>query len=153
MNASDIRVYLRDSTIQKANTKGTVTFALANVNNGDARFVQMTVEPSNDYEILSKSNYFYIGDMSADDTESQEIEVFVKDTSKDKIIFPVKIEYKDPDETKYTKNVDVELRLYNANELKLFGFEKPSNMLYISIVLLVVLIVLIFWYRRRKAKK
>lgn len=153
INASDIKLYLRDSTITRANIRGTVNFGLANTNSGDASFVQMTLLPSDDYEILSPSNYFYIGDMASDDTESQEVELFVKGEGKEKIILPIKLQYKDPDDMKYEKTFDVELRLYDSAELKKFGFVKTSSMASISVVLLLVLIALIWWYRRRKKRK
>ncbi|MDP1695877.1 MAG: hypothetical protein Q8L29_03120 [archaeon] len=152
LNVSDIKVYLKDSTIQKANTKGDVTFALANADTGLASFVQLTLLPSEDYEILSSSSYFYIGEMSADDTESQDISIFVKDTEKDKIILPVMLEYKDPDNIKYKKYADVELRLYNPKEMKKFGFTETKSMAYILVMLLVILVILFYWYRRKKRK-
>lgn len=152
LNASDIKVYLKESTIQKANTGGEVTFALANADIGSASFVQLTLLPSEEYEILSPSSYFYIGDMSADDTESQEIEIFVKETEKEKIILPVMLEYKDPDNVKYKKYVDVELRLYNPSEMKKFGFTETKSMASIFVVLLIIFGILFFWYRRRKRK-
>lgn len=152
LNTSDLKLYLRDSTITKANTRGKITLGLANTNNGDASFVQMTLLPSEDYEILSPSNYFYIGDMEADDTESQDVELFMKGSGKDKVILPVRLEYKDPDGLKYKKDVKVELRLYDSSELKKFGFEKTSSMAYMSIILLAILGILVYWYKRRKKK-
>ena len=58
-DAPDIRVYLRENTILKENSKGTITLELANVGESDAKFLQLTLISTDDYKLLSSSNYIY----------------------------------------------------------------------------------------------
>jgi hypothetical protein len=64
----DIKIHIKESAVLKAGEKGEITLEIANSDVGDAKFVELTLIPNESYELLTSSNYVYIGDIDSDDT-------------------------------------------------------------------------------------
>jgi hypothetical protein len=75
--APKIRPYLKKSTVLQANQAGKVTIEIANAGTSDVKFLELELLPSKDYELVSTSNYIYVGDVDSDDTESEEFDIFI----------------------------------------------------------------------------
>jgi len=152
LDIPEIQTYLRDSEILKVGDSGSITIEIANVDLGDAKFLQLRLMPSENYELLSSSNYIYIGDVDSDDTESEDFEIYLKNSDNGVVLIPIMIEYQDTNEHKYERGFDIELRVYDENELSKFGLREKSNT-FVILLVIVVLVVAYFLWKRRKKKK
>jgi len=145
----DLRVYIRENTVLLPNSKGTITIEVANVDITDVNFLQFTLMPGEDYQLLSSSGYVYMGDIDSDDTESEDFEIFVRDAKDGKIIIPVKLEYQDSTENKFVNEYSLEFNVYSSSELSKYGLVQKG---YWGYLLLVVIIGIIAWYLWKKRK-
>ena len=141
----EMKVYIRESTILKSGETGKVVIEIANADIGDARFVQLTLNSSDQYQILSKSNYVYLGDIDSDDTESEEFEIFIYPNLEDEIFLPVFIQYQDVNEQRYQEHFILKLETYDSSELKIFGFEKRNYIIPIVLILILLVGIYIYW--------
>jgi hypothetical protein len=152
-NLPGIKAYVRESSILQAGDRGKVVIEIANTDLGDAKFAQLTLEETEDYQILSSSNYIYLGDIDSDDTESEEFEIYVDPDVGNKLEIPVLIQYQDNNEVNHEMELVLELRIFNSGELKTLGFEGSSMVVPILLIILVVLAGLIYWHLRMRKKR
>jgi hypothetical protein len=146
----EIRAYVRESDLLKSGKTGKVVIEIANSDIGDAKFVQLTLNSSDQYQILSRSNYVYLGDVDSDDTESEEFEIYVFPSIEDAIFLPVTIQYQDINEQRYEEHFVLKLEIYTSSELKKFGLEKRSYILPVVIILILLLSAYIYWRQVKK---
>jgi len=152
-NFPEIKVYVKDSTINFAGQKGEVVVEIANTNLEDIKFLQMSLLESEDFELLSSSNYVYIGDVDSDDTESEEFEIYVNPSVSGDLVLPILLEYQDSNEKLYEEEYMLKLRLFDSSEAKKVGLAGGSNMgLTIGIIVLLAIGGYFFWWRKRKKK-
>lgn len=149
----EIEVYIKDTDVKTAGQKGKVVIEVANTNLEDIKFLQMTLMKSADYELLSSSNYVYIGDVDSDDTESEEFEIYVEAGVKENLMIPVKIEYQDSNEKDYSEDYMLKLRLFDAKEAKKFGLSKDNKTTLISITIILLLIIGYFIWRKKSKRR
>jgi len=149
----DLRVYIRENTILLPNSKGTITIEVANVDITDVKFLQFTLIPNEDFQLLSSSGYVYLGDIDSDDTESEDFEIFIKDTKDGKVIIPVKLEYQDSTENKFMNEYNLEFSVYSSSELSKYGLVKKSYWVYLVLVVIVGIIAWYFWKKRKNRKE
>ncbi len=149
----DVQVYLRESTIKQAGQVGTITIEMANTDLADIKFLQLTLLPTEDYQILSSSNYVYIGDVDSDDTETEDFEIYVSKGARDEIILPVLVKYQDINEKKYEESFSIKLRLYDSSDLRKLGLAEKNYFAYIAAGVVVAAALLIYWRSRRKQRQ
>lgn len=141
-----LNAYIKKSTVQQAGKNGKVTLEIANSGNTNMKFLELNLLPSEDYKLITPSSYFYLGDVDSDDTESEEIEIYVNEDV-EQLKLPVKLNYADANNQPFQQQFDLELQLYSTSELKKFGVVSGSNAwIYILVVILVLFGVLL--YRR-----
>lgn len=132
----DLKIYVKKSTVLQKRKAGTVTIEIANAGTNDIRFLEMEIIPSDDFDLITTSNYIYVGDVDSDDTESEEFEIYVKGGDKT-FSLPVRIIYKDANNNEFERQVDLELQLYSSWKLKKFGvLEKSSVGTYLVLIFL-----------------
>ena len=150
----ELKVFIKKSEINKAGEKGKVTLTIANTDISNANYVELELVESSDYQLLSSSDYFYIGDLDSDDTESEDLEIFVHEKL-DTLIIPLKITFTDDNNIEYQQNFYPELELYSKEELDLFEIsnEDKNNLTYIVIILLIVGLIFYFYRKNRKNVK
>ncbi len=146
----DLKVYIRENTILTPNSKGTLTIEIANVDITDVKFLQLNLLPNEDYHLLSSSGYVYIGDIDSDDTESEDFEIFVKDTKDGKITIPVQLKYQDSNENNFEKQYDLEFNVYSSGELSKYGLIQRSYWGYIVVLVIIGIAAWYFWKKRRR---
>jgi len=151
-NFPELKIYVRDSDLVSAGQKGSVTIEIANTDLEDVKFLQFMLMENEGYQILSTSNYIYMGDIDSDDTESEEFEIFVSGSAGDSILLPIKLEYQDTNEKVYEKEHMLKLRLYSNDEAKKLGLKSDGRGTIISIVIVVVLIFGYFWWKKKKRR-
>ena len=146
----EIKVYLKETNIFQSNSKGIVTLEIANVEEADVKFMQLTLLPSDDYILLSSSNYVYMGDIDSDDTESEDFEIFIKDVKDGEVNIPVLLQYEDIDEGEYEKQFNVIFNVYSSSELSKYVLKERSYTGTIAVIIILVLFGYYYWKKRKK---
>jgi len=136
-----VRTYIKRSTSLKANEPSKITIEIANSGTTDIKFLEMFLLPWKDYQLISASDYIYIGEVDSDDTESEEIDIFINRRAKrdGKLTLPVRLSYFDANNIKYHENFNLEMDLYSSWKLKKFGvLERSYAWFYILLLFIAV---------------
>jgi len=147
----NLKAYVRSSEFITAGAKGAITIELANAGESDIKFLELELLPSNDYKLLSTSNYVYLGDLDSDDTESEDFDLYVE-KGKNIVKIPIKVLYEVHD-TNYEETLALSLNLLTPDEAEKVGLIKKSKLNTILITLAVILLALYLYRRFRKKKK
>ncbi|PIN76751.1 hypothetical protein COV17_01195 [Candidatus Woesearchaeota archaeon CG10_big_fil_rev_8_21_14_0_10_36_11] len=147
-SAPAVRPLIKKSTVLQEKKEGIITLSIVNAGTTNVKLLELFIEPSEDFQLISTSDYFYIGDVDSDDTESEEINIYVNNNV-DILRFPVKLQYRDANNKPYQQHFELEMNLYSSSQLKRFGVLESSNAgVYFFIILCIV--VGIFLYRGYK---
>lgn len=144
-----LRNYVRSSNLIVPESKGTVSIEFANAGGYDLEFFEVWVLPSDDYKLLSTSNYVYIGDIDSDDTESEEFQIYVPEDVKE-VNIPIKVAY-EVNDFSYVSEETLTLQLLNSKEAESIGLIK-SNTTSSVIWGIIIGLALLYAYRRYKKR-
>jgi uncharacterized membrane protein len=129
---------------------GTITIEVANAGNTDLKYLELTLLDSEDYKLITTRNYFYLGNLASDDTQSEDINIFINDDA-DIAHIPIQLKYSDANNQNFQQTFDLEIETYSSGEMKKFGLvQRSSGGIYIFIILLII--GGIFGYRYYKKK-
>lgn len=104
-------------------TQGKIKFTIINKGLGDAKFVSVKISP-NGYTLLSGDSE-YVGTIGSDDFETINFDVIFKDNPS----LNAEIEYKDFNNQKIIKNVNLPVTVYTPEEALALGITKQDNTL------------------------
>lgn len=131
-----------------------VTLRIINKGLSDAEFLEVELF-SGSYSILTPKK-IYIGEIGSDDFDTIDYKIYFNENIADIISLPVILRYKDITNKEFTKNFNVDLRVYSQEEAIRVGLMKKNNTIT-YIILVIVVLVLWFIYRKirkvRKARK
>ncbi|MDO8556124.1 MAG: hypothetical protein Q7R96_03050 [Nanoarchaeota archaeon] len=145
-----LKPYIVSSDLITAGKRGKFTVEVANAGENNVQSLELQVLSSSDYRLLSTSNYVYLGDLDADDTESQDFDVFVPEGTLE-VKIPVLLNYR-VNNHDYSEKTDLVLSLLSPAEAKQVGLVQSSNAgMYVVIILVVV--IGFFVLRRLRKKK
>ncbi len=147
----DLTILIENSEIYKTKTSGEVTIKFINKGLIDIKLLNVKLEESEDYEIVS-SDEVYVGNIDSDDYETAEFNLYVKGKG-DEVILPVIVDYMDANNNKFRDKEDIVLRLYSSRKAKQFGLEESSSVGIIIVVIIVAAGVYLYWRKRKKKKK
>lgn len=148
----DIVVLLDSQTFHSSGARGDITVKFVNKGVTDAKFLNLEVKPSEDFELLSPA-IVYLGKLDSDDFETADFTLYAKPTSEDYLVVPLSVDYTDANNQAYHQDVELKVRLYSSAELKRYGFSGGSPLVGIIIILLIVGGGYYIYRRRKKAKK
>jgi hypothetical protein len=140
----NIDVAIDESDIRTAG-RGTVTLRILNRGEGQARFAEVTLEESDQYEILSQDS-IYLGTMIADDYQTAEFEIFVEEG--ETLELPVSVDYR-TGEGDQTERFTVERELYSSSELQRYTGGNGGLPIVPAVVILLLIGAVYIWRRRR----
>ena len=143
-----LRNYIRSSNLIVPESKGKVSIEFANAGGYDLEFFEVWLLPSDDYKLLSTSNYVYIGDIDSDDTESEEFEIYVPKDVRE-VNIPIKVSY-EVNDFEYASEETLTLQLLNSGEAESIGLIKSDTGKNIIWGILIGLAILYFYRRYRK---
>lgn len=146
-----LKGHIKKSTSQKAGSPSTITLEIANAGTTDVKFVELNILPSDDYQLITPSRYFYIGDIDADDTESEELSVYIN-KKVETLHIPIKLSYIDANNRPFQQPLDLEMDLYTSSQLKKFGVTK-SNGFWIYVIIILAAIGGYIYYKKYYKKK
>lgn len=147
----NIDVGVEESDIRTTG-QGTVTLQILNRGEGQARFAEVLVEDTDQYEVLSEDS-IYLGSMIADDYQTAEFELYVSDFNNGTLDIPVTVDYRDG-QGDQTEEFEVQRTLYTGQELSRYGINQSGGSV-IPIVLVLVLVAggVYFWRKRKKSSE
>ena len=125
-----------------------ITLSVVNKGLPKVKFLTVSLEESEDFEILSPSE-IYIGNLEPDDYDTVSFKLYVNK----KISFlPLKIVlgYRDENNIKYSEEKIINLRLYSKEELVKYNLAKTDYTGYFAIFAAIVIVLVLWKYRRRK---
>ena len=141
-------VILENSDIVKINDQGKVTVKFINNGLTQIKFLKVTLQPSQAYEVLS-TNTVYIGGVDVDDFETEEFTIIPK-IKNPQLSFEVT--YKDSNNNEFHEVKYINLNVYTEEEAKQLGLVQKSIISSILIPV-IVLIIAFFIYRKLRKKK
>lgn len=147
-----IRAFLRKTSSLEAGSNAKVTISLANAGSSDLKFVELNLLPSDSYELLGASRYFYIGDVDADDTESEELELYIHQ-DQPTLTIPLKVDFLDANNRPFVQEFTLELPLFETSELQKYGVIQNSSTLFIITLLIIGGVGFYIYHRYRKKQK
>lgn len=106
-------------------SQGKIKLKIVNKGFGDAKFVDVEIL-SDGYTLLSEAEN-YIGTVSSDDSETVDIDVVFK---KQNPTLNAQIEYRDFNNEKITKNINLPVTVYSKEQALQMGIIKPNNTPY-----------------------
>jgi hypothetical protein len=113
-------------------SKGKITFKIVNKGLGDAKFVDVKIIPAG-YTLLSEAEN-YVGTVSSDDSQTASFDVIFKEKNP---TLTIQVEYKDFDNKKITKAINLPVTVYSAEEALALGIIKQDNTpVYVSVGIL-----------------
>ena len=112
--------------------------------------MNLQIQKSDDFDLLSNSDTTYVGNLVSDDYQTVEYKIDIK-SSKNSLTLPVTIQYRDSNNKVYESTQNVQLILVDNSKLNSAN-NSGSSVLVIVIVILVVG-ALIWIFIRNKNKK
>lgn len=146
-----ISIESEKSDIMYQYSTGIITIKLVNKGLSDVKFLNVMLENSPSYEIIS-SNQVYLGNIEIDDSDTVDFEVYVnKDSS---IVLPVRLEYRDANNNLYRETKSIVIKVYTKEEAQKLGLKKAEgNWNWIIIVIVIIVLMLILRQKRRKKRE
>lgn len=144
---SDIYAVIDSTTMHKRKKTGDVAVKIVNKGLTDLKFMDINLQPSRYYKIIS-SRQVYVGDLDSDDYETIEFRMTVK---RRQVILPLELSYRDTSNNLHSEKINVTFQLFSANEI---GMEESKTGLVIFIIAVLFIIFIIYrnWKRKNKEK-
>lgn len=132
------------------NQKNELEIQIINIGLSKAKLLEIELQPSGAYEILS-SNRVYIGDLDSDDFDVAKFDIFLKGAGV--VSFPLKLRYRDAANKQFSDSEVVSIKVYSQKEAAGLGLIEKSNVRLYFYIALGVVVVWFFWRRHKKRKK
>ncbi|MBU0469868.1 MAG: hypothetical protein KKA62_05475 [Nanoarchaeota archaeon] len=146
-----VKAYIKKSSVLQADKEGKITLEIANAGNIDVKSAELILLPSEDYQLVGTSDYFYLGGIDSDDTESEEVDLYIN-KKVEVLNFPVQLKYYDANNKPFQQTFDLQMDLYSSSQLKKFGVIQNGNV-WVWISLLVLGAGGYFYYTKYYKKK
>ena len=146
----DIYVVLDRATAKQTASRGEVTLRFVNKGLTDVKFVDVILERSDDYDVLS-SEEVYIGNIDSDDYETADFDIFVKGEG-ESIPLRVSYEFMNWNNEKVSRQAEIELRLCQPDDPRCNG-KSGNTALVIMLIVVAAIAGLIIWRVFRKRKR
>ncbi len=131
-----VKPFIKKTSVLQAGENGKLTLEIANPGTADIRYLELFIIPTEEYTLLTPSDYFYIGNIDADDTQSEELEIYVQPDTK-LLHLPVKLKYFDANGKQFQQQFDLTMSLYSSAQLQKFGKQSANyTWIYVLIMLL-----------------
>lgn len=139
---------LTSSDLYEGNLLGKINVKIANIGDGDLKFIVAELLPSDEYEIIG-TNKDYVGALISDDYET--IDFTIKAAGQKKqIAIKMRIDYSDANNKEYSEIVEIPLKILSATDA---GIKKSNNNLFIIVVVVVLILYFVYRQIRKRSKK
>ena len=135
---------LEEKTIYKELQKGKVTFSIADIGKTNLNYLEIELMEQPLYYTILSNNKVYIGNLESDDFDTAGFEIYSEDSLAGKLPLKVKIRYKDDYGKYFEQTEEINVELYNKQQLTKYGLETPAGAgMIINVMLLII--VTVFW--------
>jgi len=145
----DMSITLDSTTIKRGNSVGEVVVRLVNKGLTNVKFVNMIVEDTEGYDIITAPEV-YIGNIESDDYETADFDLYVGNVPNGNLEVPLKVTYKDANNEDYEEDVKLSIKIYTKEEIKRLGLEKKSSA---GIIITIIILMVGGWIGYRKWRK
>lgn len=145
----DISVLIDKTDLTTQTRNGMISLKVINKGVSDIKFLNVILQKSADFELLSNSDTIYVGNLVSDDYQTSEYKLNLK-SDKDTIAVPVLLQYRDANNKYYEKSFNVELNLIDSNKL---NPKKGFGGSWISIIVILLVGGGIWYYFKNRNKK
>ncbi len=143
-----LRAYVKRNSIDSNTGQGDVTIEIANAGISNLKLLELTVKDSADFTLLSPTNYFYVGDIESDDTESEDVTIHTDVRGSFNI--PLTLNYRDLNNMQYEQDINIPITVLSKNDQYQYGLEERSYKSVIITCILLLGIIGFVWYKRKK---
>ena len=147
----ELDVGIERTDIRTSGVRDTVTFNVINKGDGQASFVDLYLEESEKFEVISEDRE-YLGSMISDDYQTAEFDVYVEEDI-ESLEFPVTLEYQNEQGERANRTVNVERQLYSSDELSRYGLSESGTSTVVLIAAVVLVVGGVYYWRKRKKDK
>lgn len=140
----EVRASIDKTTITAENLQGSATLKIINSGITDMKYVNVLLQQSDDYTILSPSAEEYVGNLDSDDFET--VEFSIKSNTKNPVL-KFSVNFKDPYNKDYVVSYSLPLQVRSEKELG-----KKTNKTLILLGIIVFLLIAYIIYLRRKKR-
>ena len=147
----DLDIQVRNSEIWRGAKTGDVTFEIQNKGLGEIKSATLSLVDSTDgsYEVIGSQSSFYLGNVDADDTETEELTL--KINSRKDVELIVMLSYLDSLNVEQSEEFIVNLAVPSKSEAVALGLTNGSGVG--KFVVLLILAGAGYWYWRKKKKQ
>lgn len=145
-----LKPYIVSSNLVTSGKTGKFTIEIANTGGYNIESVELTLLDSENYKLLSTTNYVYLGDIDSDDTESEDFDVYVPEDMTE-VNIPIMLNYR-ANNNDFEDVQNLMLKLLTKSEAKRIGLiDNGSNWLIWAII--IILVAAFFVIRKLKKKQ
>jgi len=143
----ELTVSVDSTNLRQGTTTGEVSLRFVNKGLSDIKFLNVELEDTDHYDILSSSNEVYIGNLDSDDYDTASFNLKINGESE--LVLPVEITYRDANNKPYTVKETVTVTLFTNEDLGM----KANYTGLIILIIAIVIVVGIFVLRNMRKKK
>ncbi len=144
-----ISVEVQSSTIYSQGQIGTVSFKVVNKDVGQVKFLEINVNPSENYEILSNEK-IYVGKIDSDDYSNADFKIKATKVTNHTVNMPLTLTFQDANNNKYTQQTTIPLKVLSKKELGLG--DGIGTWVYILIAAVLIAGAYLLYRRTRKKR-
>ena len=130
---------IEEQKVFESGKTGDVIVSVSNIGPSKVKFINLKLEGSNDYDIVS-SDKVYLGNLDADDFQTANFKIHVK---KENPKLLLRVDYKDSYNSDLKKNVILDLKTYSSSQAASYGLVSPRIGIF-SIILYIILVVFLY---------
>jgi LPXTG-motif cell wall-anchored protein len=146
----DISVIVDKTDLTMQTRTGTISLKVINKGVSDIKFLNVIIQKSPDFDLLSNTDTTYVGNLVSDDYQTAEYDIDVK-SKENNITIPVTLQYRDANNKYYEKSFNVDMNLIDSNKLN----PKSGVAGYSWMTIIIILLIAggVWYYFRNKNKK
>lgn len=148
---------LESSSTFSPDTSGEIIVSVSNIGLGMMKFLTLSLENTDDYYVIGKKTE-YMGNLESDDFETAEFKIFARSNNQKNTI-PLKftINYKDDFNREFSEQKEINLQVYDRNEIKKYGLlpdstSKWTYLFYLLIILWIYFVIVEYKEKENFAK-
>lgn len=151
----DIYAVIDSTDLIAGKKSGTVSFKFVNRGVTDVKFLDVILEETDDYKIVS-AHEEYIGNVDSDDYDSVDFDLYLNNNEHSKengmVEFPIKITFKDANNIDYEDNIVLNYRINTAEQKGQAQSKSGFIIIVVIIVMIIAWVVYRRWDKKRKPK-